>query len=185
MNRAIIILSIPILLLVGGFIFYQSNTRSAPSNVTTVAPTEKPTTDSEQPTKTTSLENADFKMYNGQYVTYKYPGSWNPKKEESFGGGILESVNLGIPGVTSDQMLGFSSIDAANSRPNDIVSEESITISGSDGYKWIRKGVNYVSYDYVIPYKDENSFSIHVTVAKENQTLEKELDQLAESVILK
>jgi hypothetical protein len=143
MNRAIIILSIPILLLVGGFIFYQSNTRSAPSNVTTVAPTEKPTTDSEQPTKTTSLENADFKMYNGQYVTYKYPGSWNPKKEESFGGGILESVNLGIPGVTSDQMLGFSSIDAANSRPNDIVSEESITISGSDEYLW-RRGRFYI-----------------------------------------
>lgn len=127
---------------------------------------------------------ANLKTYSGQYVIFQYPSDWNPQKTQPFGGGVLETVNLGIPGVNSDQDLGFSEV--APYKPSDAISEQSITIGGKSGFKWIRKGQGYVSYDYDTKgYQDKGGFSVHVTVASENKTLETQLDQLVASLTFK
>ncbi len=129
----------------------------------------------------------EWKTYNGEYVTFSYPSTWTPMRRTLSSGSILEEVNLGIPGVTTNQTLGFSKGAEGHSRPDDAVSEENIMIDGSGGYKWIRKGNGYVSYDYTTPYSKvgEDTFAIRVMVDKEDKALERDLDQVMQSVFFK
>lgn len=132
----------------------------------------------------TPTEVSNLKTYRGKYATFQYPNGWMPKSQTPFGGGVLETVNLGIPGVTSDQTLGFSTPSFNEIKPNDVVSEIPVTISTQSGFKWVRKGDNYVSYDYCTQghYQDAGSFCVHVTVSSEDKLLETQLDSLAKTI---
>lgn len=130
--------------------------------------------------KFTSQTN--LKTYTGKYLTFSYPSNWNPSERDLFGGAIYENINIGIPGINSDQDIGFSSVDPY--KPNDAVSQTAVTMSGLQGTKYLRKGHNYVSYDYYVKTK-YGTFSIHVTSGSEDKSLESQLDLLAQSVQFK
>ena len=132
-------------------------------------------------------ETSTWNTYNGEYVNFKYPTSWNPHKRDLCCGAVMEDVELGIPEVRSDQSLGFSSVIFENlSPPDDLDSEMLFIISGKHGVKQIRKGSGYVSYDYITPgHGTSGTFGIHVTVSEANKELEGQLDQVARSVTFK
>jgi len=193
----IIISGVLLLLLVGGGAYYlgmQNSKIASQVQNTDVQPTSTSqnnsvTNPAETPTATQipqTDETTNWKAYSGTYVTFKYPNTWSPQKRELFGGATQEDVTLGIPAVESDQSLGFSGVSMDAARPNDIVSEKGIVIGGKNGYKWIRKGDNYVSYDYITKgYQDKGSFTVHVTISKEDKTLEKQLNTLVQSITFK
>lgn len=122
----------------------------------------------------------------GEFVTFDVPQSWNPTKRSLAPGAMLEDWQLGIPGVTSDQALGFSAVAFNQLRPNDVISETPIIVGGKHGVKWIRQGTNYVSYDYYAPGRGEQgSFGVHVTLSHKNAEIERQLDQLVASIVFK
>jgi hypothetical protein len=125
-----------------------------------------------------------WKKIIGKYVTFECPPTWNPTPAPLFGGSVLEDWRLGISNVESDQDLGFSAVSSQQGRPNDIVSEKQITIGGKTGFKWIRSGNNYVSYNYITTgQNNQGSFSVHVTVAQADSALEAMLDRLVQSIV--
>lgn len=135
------------------------------------------------PSATLTQVSGSTKTFTGEYVTFSYPGKWNIEKITPVDGAMNELITLGIPGVTSDQQLGFYTKNLEQTRPSDIAQEEKITIAGRSGYKWLRKGNNYVSYDYYAPgFADIGTFGVHVTVVNENKILEQQLDQIAKTV---
>jgi len=124
----------------------------------------------------------------GEYIVFNYPSSWNPIKQELFGGAILEDWKLGIPQVESDQDLGFSAVPLSKLRPIDgeMVTETSILIGGKVGVKWVRLGTDYISYDYYTNgYEDQGSFGVHVTLTEADEVLEQQLDHLVQTVVFK
>lgn len=185
-TQVLILAGIVILIAVAGGIFYLGRITGPKSQtpVTTSSPQPSPTPD--ETVYTESDRSANWKTYNGKFVIFKYARLWDPTERELFGGAILEDVHLGIPTVTSDQSLGFSGVPLENAKPNDVINEQAIIIGGKSGFKWIRKGKNYVSYDYITRgYNNEGVFDIHVTVASEDKNLEAQLDTLTKSVIFK
>lgn len=126
------------------------------------------------------------KLYSGNYVTFSYPAAWSPKVGYVGGGSTLENVTLGIPNVLGDQTMSFSDVSVSEAKPKDVVKETAIIMGGKKGFKWLRKGTNYTSYDYITPgYQNKGSFSIHVTLSKEDTTIETLLDALSQSVVFK
>ncbi len=192
-NLTIILGVLLLLLVVAGGAYYlgnqysnytpqPQNTNAKPTNNKTTNPTDSPVTTPIPQSK----ENTNWKTFTGSYVTFRYPDTWSPQRETPFGGQILEAIKLGIPGVESDQSLSFSQVNVEDARPDDIISESQLVIGGKDGYKWIRKGENYVSYDYITTgYNNNGSFSVHVTVPKEDKNLERQLDTLVQSITFK
>ncbi len=131
-------------------------------------------------------ETANWKTYLGEYVSFKYPPDWKMEKTALFGGAVKENLDLGIPGVESDQVLGFSGVSLNDVKPDDVVREQRIRIGGREGFKWLRKGEDYISYDYVSKgYTSDESFEVHVTVEREDKDLEGKLDKLVESISFK
>jgi hypothetical protein len=99
------------------------------------------------------------------------------------GGSGLENIKLGIPNVVSDQDLGFSGVNYTDIKITDSVKQTFITIGGKQGTKWLRKGNNYVSYDYYTTgITNQGSFGVHVTVSVEDKNLENQLDLLVASI---
>jgi hypothetical protein len=129
---------------------------------------------------------ATTKKIVGEFVMFEVPSHWNPNKRPLFGGAVWEDWQLGIPGVMSDQALGFSEVAFNQARPNDIASETVITIGGKRGVKWIRHGANYVSYDYYTTGRnDRGSFGVHVTLSQKDANIEAQLDRLITSIAFK
>jgi hypothetical protein len=127
-----------------------------------------------------------WQQITGRYVTFRVPKSWSPTEVEPFGGGILEDWRLGIPGLESDQGLGFSSVDFEQLRPSDAISQVAFTLGGKAGVKYLRSGENGVSYDYdTVGHDDQGSFGIHVSIARFDPELEQDLDRLARSVVFR
>jgi hypothetical protein len=132
----------------------------------------------------TSMDTSTWKIFKGDYISFRYPSFWNPTKKELWGGEILEGVTLNIAGATDNQ-IGFSDVNYSSlQKPQDIVQESEILIGGRNGVKYIRKGDNYFTYDYLTYGKNDKSksFGIHVTVSKENKNLENQLDQIVKTI---
>jgi hypothetical protein len=124
----------------------------------------------------------------GEYVIFDYPSSWNPVKRKLFGGAILEDWELGIPQVESDQSLGFSTVPFSQLQPIDTetTTETPIVIGGKAGVKWVRRGTDYISYDYYTTgYEDQGCFGVHVTLANPDEVLEQQLDHLVQTIVFK
>lgn len=129
---------------------------------------------------------AEWNKIEGQYVSFAYPPHWQPTL---WAAEDEEGWNLGIPQVDSDNSLGFSNKVAfeevfSNGRPRDIVAEAPVVIGNQPGIKWIRRGDNYVTYDYLTEgLAGAGTFGIHVTVAKPDMSLEQQLDLVVQTII--
>ncbi len=185
-GQTLIFLLIGILIVAGGAFLLGKSSNPKPSpNLVVTSQTPQPTsTPSQSPS---SDETATWKTYTGRYIAFKYPNTWTPSENPLGQGAIKESLRLGIPNVQSDQDLGFSSLESDIGKPKDTVSEKDIRIGGKDGFKWIRKGAIYVSYDYYIKGDDPTLglFGVHVTVGKEDSNLESQLDKLITTIQFK
>ena len=130
-----------------------------------------------------------WKAVRGEYVSFRVPIEWNVTAVVPGGGTVLEEWNLGIPGVESDQGVGFSAVFFDALKPDDVQSETAFEIGGQPGLKWVRGGEGYVSYDYHTAGTEDTqaagagSFGIHVTVAEADPNLEVLMDKLAASII--
>lgn len=172
----------------GGYLLFANKSEMKQVDTSQVAPT---TIQEISPTSIASPTidpTADWKTYSGSYLSFKHPPVWNPTKKALWGGGeILEGATLGIPGV-SESTLSFSDVDYLSlQKPEDIIQESSIIIGGRTGVKWKRQGDAYFTYDYLTYGSKDNkdSFEVHVTKAKEDKNLEKELDNLVQSIQFK
>lgn len=171
-----------------GIYFYSQSTKNPDAFKTDevkIKPSPAVANSSPSSTPTSSPNpTATWKTYKDQYIAFQYPNNWNPKTQILCCGAVLETVNLGVPGVSEDQTLSFGTPDIKDIKGNDVVSETRITIASLPGYKWIRKGNNYTSYDYCTQghYKDAGSFCLHFTSASDDKILEGQLDNLSNSI---
>lgn len=134
---------------------------------------------------TQSLDTSNWKTFKGQYVSFNYPATWNPKNAELCCGAILEDISLGIPDSNTgpDMILGFSDVEFSQIKIDDAISKTPIRIGGKDGFKYVRKSDNSTSYDYFTTGpNNKDSFGVHVTVSVENKVLELELDNLVKTI---
>lgn len=126
---------------------------------------------------------ADWKTYQSLYFSFKYPFTWSPQSATLSGAIGFDNLKLGIPNVISDQTIGFSPIEFSSIKASDSASQSVVTIGGKTGTKWIRKGINYVSYDYYTTgMNNSGSFGLHVTVPSEDKNLENQLDLLVATI---
>jgi hypothetical protein len=133
-----------------------------------------------------ATSSAGLKTYEDTQIRFSYPDIWNVPKTEYSLGKDNKVLTLGIPGDVSQQLLSYVAADLRNLKPQDVKAETKITIGKRTGYKWLTSGENYVSYEYYSRGSNtRGSFYIHVTVPKENQDLEQQLDALVKSVVFK
>jgi len=132
----------------------------------------------------TPLGIAGYPRAYGQSVSFAYPGSWTPQRVLSSDPTIFETWQLGIPGLTSEQLLFFSAAPFGEIRPTDVAGSSAITIGGKAGTKWVRQGPNYMIYQYCTTgYADAGgSFCVRVTVPVHSPQLELQLDRLVSSI---
>jgi len=132
----------------------------------------------------------ETKLFSSNYISFQYPTTWNPTPQQLFGGMVIESLKFNIPGITSDNSIGFSSPEYSSIQINDATSQTPIKIGGKSGTKYVRKttanGVTTYSYDYLTTgYNNSGTFSVHVNTPTLNPTLEKQLDDLVETIVFK
>lgn len=163
----------------------QTFTKDLPSP-TTLTPKPIPSSTRSPTPSPKSKAQIKSKTYSDQYLSFTYPGNWNPTIQDLEPGATKEIIHLGIPELESDQTVSFFFLSLDQIKPADIIEELDITISGQPGKKWIRHGEGYFSYDYYT--KDPNSegsFGLHVTTSERDSSIEKELDQLVQTMKLK
>lgn len=149
----------------------------------TIAPTTK---NSPSPTSIGKSQTIQIKTYIAKNFTFKYPSSWNPKAKSLEPGAAKEELELGIPDIQSDQTISFFALPFEQIKPDDVIEESSIIISGQPGKKWIRHGEGYFSFAYYTKDPDsDGSFGLHVTTHDRDLELEKQLDQLIASLQFK
>lgn len=185
-----ILIGILILVIIAGGAYFLGKSSgpkpSTPITSQTPQPTPSPTPD---PT-------ANWKIYTGKYVTFEYPPEWNPVEQELCCGAMLEDIKLNIPGVTSDQSIGFGSGPFSDLKINDAIREEKILIDGKLGTKNVRSGnitnvqgkvfQKYFVYDYCTSGpKNIGSFCLHIDSGQKNNDLEKQLDKVNSSILFK
>lgn len=83
-----------------------------------------------------------------EHVNFRVAREWQPLALELGGGSVLADWQLGIPGVESDQFIGFSGVIFDDLKPTDVISEDELLIGGRPGFKWVRQGEGYISYNY-------------------------------------
>lgn len=138
------------------------------------------------PTNTAKPQAIQIKTYTAKNFTFKYPSSWNPKSKPLEPGATKEELELGIPDIQSDQIISFFALPFEQIKPDDVIEESTITISGQPAKKWIRHGEGYFSFAYYTKDPDsEGSFGLHVTTHDRDLELEKQLDQLIASLQFK
>jgi hypothetical protein len=150
-------------------------------------PTVAPTTQTyASPTNTAKPQAIQIKTYTAKNFTFKYPSNWSPKNNPLEPGASKEVINLGIPDIQSDQTISFYSLPFEQIKPDDVIEESNITISGQPAKKWVRHGEGYFSFAYYTKDPDsEGSFGLHVTTHDRDLELEKQLDQLVTSLQFK
>lgn len=147
------------------------------------APIPSPIVQKQQTASPTPAETANWETYQDQYLVFKHPPTWRPKPAALYGGATLETISMGIPGITSDQTLGFGAVLFSEIKPDDAIRQNTISIGGKLGAKWIRKGENYISYDYYTTgYQNQGHFGVHVTIVSEDKNLESQLDEVVQSI---
>lgn len=170
----------------------QCKTKSGQSFTKQISPSSQspvfsPTTSkSPTPTNSNKPQSIQIKTYSAQNFTFNHPSHWNPKSKPLEPGATKEELELGIPDIESDQTISYFSLPFEQIKPDDIIEESNITISGQPAKKWIRHGEGYFSFAYYTKDPDsEGSFGLHVTTHDRDLEIEKQLDQLISSLQFK
>jgi hypothetical protein len=126
----------------------------------------------------------DWPRVYGDHVSFAYPATWQPTRNELAGTSVVEEFRLGIPNLLYDQILGFSSVPFGDLRPPEAVLTTRFAIGGQEGVKWVRQGPNYIIYEYCTRgLAGQGNFCVRVLVTVSNPMLELQLDRLVRSII--
>ncbi len=135
---------------------------------------------------------SQVKKYEGNSVIFEYPKEWNPSPKNLESGVQLETVVLGIPGVSGDQELGFLVTSLNELNFSDLYSQEYKIFNSREWVLGVRKKDGLVTYLYYTNFPHDpstedrrQSFGLHVTTSLENPALEKQLENLIKSLEFK
>jgi hypothetical protein len=127
---------------------------------------------------------ANWPRYFGDHVTWAYPRTWQPTRNQLAGDAVGEEYRLGIPALPYDQVIGFSSRPFGDIVPPEPAYATQITIGGREGVKWVRQGPNYIVYESCTSGLNfEGSFCVRALTPTSNPMLELQIDRLVQTIV--
>jgi len=145
--------------------------------------TEKKT-ESPAPTKVAEFKiPPDWKEYKGLTVSFFHPSDWEIENIEPFGGAVIESIKLNIPGAIDSNMF-YSATVFDLIRPDDIMREQQISINKREWTGWVRENEENISYDFFTKEtpNDTGSFVVHARFPEIDDELEQKLINLIKTI---